>query len=150
MYLIDTNIFLEVLLSRPKRGGCKLFLGYLRDGVRVGSVTDFSIHSIIVVMDGLGKRDGLKTFLRSLTAYRGLSIHSTSLADEMRAIDLAVETGLDMDDSLQYASALSMDAECIVSFDKHFDGLKIQRREPARTSDMILADPFGACALIGG
>ncbi|MFQ6086182.1 MAG: type II toxin-antitoxin system VapC family toxin [Candidatus Bathyarchaeia archaeon] len=131
MYLVDTNIFLEVLLSGSKRGECKLFLGYLRDGVRVGSVTDFSIHSIIVVMNQLGRRDGLKTFLQSLTAYRGLSIYPTSLADEIRAIDLAAETGLDMDDSLQYASALSTEAECIVSFDKHFDGLKIQRREPS-------------------
>jgi len=35
-----------------------------------------------------------------------------------------------MDDAIQYSSAFSAEAEAIVSFDKHFDGLKVPRLEP--------------------
>jgi predicted nucleic acid-binding protein len=48
----------------------------------------------------------------------------------MKAIDIASETGLDIDDAIQYAVALSVNAEAIISFDKHFDNLKTPRREP--------------------
>ena len=32
MYLVDANIFLEVLLSRARKGECMRFLRSLRDG----------------------------------------------------------------------------------------------------------------------
>jgi len=34
MYLIDTNIFLEVLLGRARKEKCKKFLGEIRNGKR--------------------------------------------------------------------------------------------------------------------
>ena len=82
-------------------------------------------------MDGLKKLKELKTFLTSLTAYKGLHIYITSTADEAKAVDLAIEHGLDMDDAIQYSAALTLKVEAIISFDKHFDGLKIPRKEPA-------------------
>lgn len=130
MYLIDTNIFLEVLLSRARKEECKKFLTALRDGKKSGIVTDFTIHSIIVIMDRLNRPNELKTFLLSLTAYKGLHIHHTTITDEVKATELAVERNLDMDDAIQYSSALSANADAIVSFDKHFNGLKIPRVEP--------------------
>ena len=72
MYLVDANIFLEVLLSRTRKEECKNFLASLRDGKKSGIMTDFSVHSIIVIMDGLNRLRELKTFLSSLTAYKGL------------------------------------------------------------------------------
>jgi len=68
--------------------------------------------------------------LQSLTAYKGLYIYTTPLNSEIKAVDIAKETGLDMDDSIQYYIALSIKAEAIISFDKHFDNLKISRGEP--------------------
>jgi len=35
-----------------------------------------------------------------------------------------------MDDSIQYSTALEPNVEAITSFDKHFDNLKIARKEP--------------------
>ena len=131
MYLIDTNIFLEVLLARARKEASKELLRSLRDGREKGMVTDFTIHSIIVIMDGLKRLKELRTFLSSLTAYKGLSVYHTNIADEIRAIELTGEISLDMDDAIQYASALSTNAEAIVSFDKHFNGLKIPRMEPS-------------------
>lgn len=130
MYLVDTNIFLEVLLSRTRKEECKKLLRSLRDGKKSGIVTDFTIHSIIVTMDGLNRLKELKTFLLSLLAYKELHIHHTTIADEVRATEIAVERNLDMDDAIQYSSALSTNADAIASFDKHFDGLEIPRVEP--------------------
>lgn len=130
MYLIDTNIFLEVLLSQERKESCKSLLRLLRDGKRTGLITDFTIHSIIVIMDGLKKLDELRKFLLSLTAYKGLYIYYTTLPDEVKAVDLAAENNLDMDDAIQYASALTNNVECIISYDKHFEGLKIPRKTP--------------------
>jgi len=130
MYLIDTNIFLEVMLSRGRSEECKRLLGALRSGKLRGAVTDFTIHSIMVLLGDLGRLDALKLFLRSLPAYRGLQIYTTSLASEARAVEIARKTGLDIDDAVQYEAALSLGARAIVSFDKHFDNLEIPRVEP--------------------
>jgi len=130
MYLVDTNIFLEVLLSQRRKDECKKFLGMLRDGKVEGVVTDFTIHSIIVLMDGFGKLDELKVFLSSLTAYKGLYVYTTSIFDEVDAIKVAKKNNLDMDDAIQYVVALSINADAIVSFDRDFDNLRIPRKEP--------------------
>ena len=50
-------------------------------------------------------------------------------------MELALKQKLDMDDAIQYAVALSLNAESIISFDKHFDGLKIPRKEPVELID---------------
>lgn len=129
-YLVDTNIFLEVMLSREKKGRCTDFLGLLRDGKENGFVTDFSIHSIMIILENLGKRNELKTFLSSLTGYKGMKIYSTTVQDEILAVDICSEKKLDVEDSIQYSAALSIDADAIVSLDQHFDGLEIPRKEP--------------------
>lgn len=134
MYLVDTNIFLEVLLSRPRKEECKKLLKTLRDGKNSGIITDFTIHSIIVIMDELKKHNELKKFLLSLTAYKGLHVYQTNIADEAKATELATAQKLDMDDAIQYSSALSANADAIISFDKHFNGLKIPRVEPQSTT----------------
>lgn len=130
MYLIDTSIFLEILLSRERKDECKKLLGMLRIGKIEGVVTDFTIHSIIVLMDNFGKLNELEVFLSSLTAYKSLHVYITSIFDEVRAIEIAKENSLDMDDAIQYTAALSINANAIVSFNKDFDNLKIPRKEP--------------------
>lgn len=130
MYLIDTNVFLEVMLSRKRKNECKKLLRLLRSGKVKGVVTDFAVHSIIVLMDSLGRLDGLEKFLSSMRAYKGLYVYPTSIVEEIRAVRIARERGLDMDDAIQYSAALTIGAEAIVSFDRDFDGLDIPRVEP--------------------
>lgn len=62
MFLVDTNIFLEVMLSRSKEEECERFLDQLKTGEELGFVTDFSIHSILIILGNLGKKGELKTF----------------------------------------------------------------------------------------
>ena len=57
-------------------------------------------------------------------------MYPTSISEEVDAVDLAAECSLDMDDAIQYSSALSAKIDTIVSFDRHFDGLKVPRVEP--------------------
>jgi len=130
VYLVDTNIFLEVMLSRLRKSSCKRFLNALKTGEKKGVVTDFSVHSIMVVMGGFEKKRELKTFLSSLSAYEGLSVYTTTLLDELRAVDISQKGDLDIDDSIQYSAALRLSVDGIVSFDKHFDKLEIPRIEP--------------------
>jgi len=130
MHLIDTNIFLEVLLARGRKESCKKLLRKLRDGKETGVLTDFSVHSIMVIMDAFRKLNELRTFLSSLSAYKGLHVFFTDLPMEIKAAELALEKGLDIDDAVQYSATLSAGAECIVSYDKHFDNLEIPRKTP--------------------
>jgi len=134
MYLVDTNIFLEVLLAGPRKNECEQFLTRLKNGVEIGVITDFSVHSTLVIMEGFGKREQLKIFLKSLLAYKGLRVHTTELTDEIEAIDISYKVKLDLDDAIQYHTASKLKTEAIVSFDKHFNGLKIPRLEPAQTT----------------
>jgi len=130
MYLLDTNIILEIMLSRSRKNACKRFLSLLKEGKETGIVTDFSIYSVMVIMSGFARLEQLKTFLSSLSAYKGLSIYSTTLSDKLRAVNTCLDKILDIDDSIQYSAALSCSVKAIVSFDKHFDGLEVPRIEP--------------------
>ena len=130
MFLVDTNIFLEVLLLQPRTEECEKLLSLLRDGKKTGLITDFTVHSIIVIMNNVNKLNELRIFLSSLTAYKGLSIYHTNINDEIKAAEIAIQNSLDMDDAIQYTTALAINAEAIISFDKHFNNLKTPRKEP--------------------
>jgi predicted nucleic acid-binding protein len=122
-------VFLEVLFARSRKDECKSFLHALKRGDIRARVTDFTVHSIITLLAPRGKNE-LKKFLTSLLAYAGLEIYNTTLEDEIKAVDISGEKGLDIEDSIQYSAALTLGVKGIVSFDKHFDGLEIPRLEP--------------------
>ena len=130
MYLVDTNIFLEVMLLQKRKADCEKFLELLKTGKNSGVITDFSIHSIIVIMSSLNKTAELRTFLQSLTAYKGLHIHCTTILEEIKATAIVTEQKLDMDDAIQLQAAITACADAIVSYDKHFNNLNIPRKEP--------------------
>lgn len=131
MLLIDTNIFLEVMLAQTKRKACMEFLNSVREGKRKAAVTDFTIYSIMIILDGRGKLRELDRFLRSLSMYKGLTPYATSLEDKVDAVELAASGEFDVDDAVQYASARSLRAKAVVSLDKDFDNREIPRTDPA-------------------
>ncbi|RLE84578.1 MAG: VapC toxin family PIN domain ribonuclease, partial [Thermoprotei archaeon] len=65
MYLIDTNIFLEVMLSRKRSEECKRLLTMLREGKIKGITTDFTIYSIMILLEKFNRLSELKRFLLS-------------------------------------------------------------------------------------
>jgi predicted nucleic acid-binding protein len=85
-------------------------------------------------MGNLNKIDELRIFLSSLTAYKGFHFYHISIKDQLTAVDIALEQKMDMDNAIQYSAALSPKAEAILSFDKHFNNLKIHRIELYQTT----------------
>ena len=130
MYLIDTNIFLEILLAQEKKDECIALLKEIENGNISAAVTKFSIHSIEVIMGNYKLTNELRIFLESLSELKSLHIYSTNISDEINAID-EMELGLDFDDALQVSAARALNTE-IISFDKHFNNLEgIKRLNPS-------------------
>jgi len=131
MFLIDTNVFLEVMLARGKRTACIDLLESVKSGRERATVTDFTIYSIMLILESQQKLRELDRFLRSLSAYKGLTIHAASLADKIQAVELVDSGEFDIDDAVQYASARAVKAKAIVSLDRDFDGHDIPRSDPS-------------------
>lgn len=129
MYLIDTNIFLEVLLERERVEECRTFLKKLEEGKIRCFVTSFAIHNIELVTINYKRIRELEKFLTALLFYQNLTIHSTSIIEEIETLRVMREFNLDFDDALQYLIAEEFNLK-IVSFDKDFDNKPIQRLDP--------------------
>lgn len=128
MNLIDTNVFVEILLGGGRAKECKELLDRISRGEADGAVTHFSIHVIEAIM-GRNKLD-VSPFLRSVEQSAGLIVYDTSVSDEVAACILMRQIGRDFDDALQYYVAKKLGVDGIVTFDKDFDGLDIPRYEP--------------------
>lgn len=122
MYLIDTNIFLEAILERKNKKECLALLRMIDRGEIKAFATTFTIHSIEVIMDHAGEPQALRTFLKSISGFKGLSVYNTTIDDELNVID-EMGTSLDFDDALQSSVAKKLNLR-IVSFDRHFDGIE--------------------------
>jgi len=60
MYLLDTNIFLEILLDQEKKSACQKFISKNSDKI---AISDFSFHSIAVILFRYKKIQYLKRIL---------------------------------------------------------------------------------------
>ena len=130
MILIDTNIFLEVLLQQDRYKECELLLERVRAGELKAAVSRFSIYSIELIMARYGRLKELKTFLTLLSTFRGLIVISTTLTDDLHALEVMERFNLDFDDALHYYLVKKYRLDGIVSFDRHFDKTDIKRLEP--------------------
>ena len=130
MYLIDTNIFLEVMLQQQRHDEAKHLLQELQRGNLKGYVSKFSLYSIEILFTGLKKFDELKKFLVALTFFKGLEVLSTTIFDEILISEIAKENKLDYDDALQFYLVKKYNLKGIVSFDHDFDKVDINRLEP--------------------
>jgi len=63
MFLIDTNIFLEILLEQEKKEDCKKFLN---DHIGNLHITDFSLHSIGVILFKYKKKNVYRKFINDI------------------------------------------------------------------------------------
>lgn len=63
MYLIDTNIFLEILLQQEKNNICKSFLDENIDKLYI---SDFSLHSIGVILFRNNKEEIFNNFISDI------------------------------------------------------------------------------------
>ena len=103
MYLIDTNVWLERLLDqeRSKEVG-DLF-------TRVSSeqffLTDFSFHSIGIVLTKLKQTEGWMQFVRDILIDGTVTLIYLDPHDMLRLVEVMKQFNLDFDDAYQYTSA---------------------------------------------
>jgi predicted nucleic acid-binding protein len=126
MYLIDANIFLELLYKRDKWRECYDFLNKVKTGNIKSYVLHFTLHGISAI---LGDPKLVSRFLSEIVTWRGLTIIDLSIDEEILASELANSIGLDFDDGLQYYYAKKAGLQ-IVSLDRDFDKTDVKRIEP--------------------
>jgi predicted nucleic acid-binding protein len=127
MYLLDTNIFLELLLDQDKADEVEQFL-------RASSneklhISELSLYSIGIVLFHRKLFETFKQFLDDLIVTGGTRLLRLSTQDMEIIPTVAQQFGLDFDDAYQYVLADKYDLE-IVSFDSDFDRTKKGRKTP--------------------
>ena len=126
--LLDTNIFLEVLLEQSRANDAKTLLA--KTEAHAFFISDFSLHSIGVILLKRNKADSFRRFVSDMVTEAGTTV-ALLRADEMGAVaDHAGTFNLDFDDAYQYALADKYDL-MIVSFDSDFDRTTRGRRQPS-------------------
>ena len=115
MYLIDTNVFLEVLLTQEKREKCKKFLD---DNIGNLYISDFSLHSIGVILFRNKKEDVFQKFVGDI--FPNLEIVTLSKWSYDSLVEIKKKFGLDFDDAYQYKIAKEHDLK-LVTMDTDFE-----------------------------
>jgi len=128
-YLIDTNIFLEVLLEQDNKDSCLDLLRLVEKGEIQVIVTSFALHSIAIILEKLRGIDSYRDFLGVITASAGLMTYSTTPQDEIEICTISKKFSLTFDDSLHYFVAKTFGLN-LVSLDSDFDGTDINRMLP--------------------
>jgi predicted nucleic acid-binding protein len=123
MYLIDTNIFLEMLLNQQKKEMARTIFTKLEKGEIDAVISGFSLHSIEFILSIKKKNDVLREFLQALNDFPNISLYHTSIEEDLDIVGIMEQTNLDFDDANQYYVAKKFNAE-ILTFDKDFRGIK--------------------------
>ena len=125
--LIDTNIFLEVILEQSNASEARALLTKTEE--HEFFLTDYSLHSIGLLLFRRQQHDVFQGFLDDMLVRAGMSVVSL-LPDDMPAlIQTAQQFNLDFDDSYQYLAAGKSDLR-IVSFDRDFDKTERGKKTP--------------------
>ncbi len=122
MYLIDTNIFLEILLEQDQADKWVNFFERINQQNQICLVTSYTLHSIETILSKLDRLNILAAFLEDLIEHKNIRIFQTSIEDELAIVEDMPKLKLDFDDTLQYYVAKKFQAT-IVSYDKHFKKL---------------------------
>ena len=115
--LIDTNVFLEVLLEQKRWKMCEDLLRHYRGE---SSLTDFALHSIGVALLGQQKAELFQLFLNDvLIRNEVLELPSTEYS---HLISIYQRHNLGFDDAYQLAVAEHFELE-FFTIDRHFRGI---------------------------
>lgn len=128
MYLIDTNVWIELLLGQQKAEEVKRFFQKIEASQL--AITEFSLYSIGIILDRLGKSETYADFISDTIENSGVKLIRLSIEDLKEICDTCKQFNLDFDDGYQYLSALKY-GYTIISFDKDFDRTERKRKMPA-------------------
>lgn len=128
LFLVDTNIWLELLLSQQRAPEVRRLFEE-REGSDF-AITEFSLYSIGIILTRLGKDEAFAKFRVDAFEQAGtrlLRLNPSELGD---LLSTRQQFGLDFDDAYQYAAAQKYDL-ILLSFDTDFDRTARGRKTPA-------------------
>jgi uncharacterized protein len=128
MYLLDTNIWLERLLEQEKSREVELFLQRIPSELL--HISDFSLHSIAIILLRLGQADTLGQFIEDLFRHGAVTLVRLDPVDFSHILRIIKMYKLDFDDAYQLAAAKKQHLT-LISFDGDFDRTEMGRKTPA-------------------
>ena len=124
--LVDTNVFLELLLEQARSAEARQLLEKIE--ANEFFVSDYALHSIGMLLFRRKQSEVFRRFLADVNT--SLMMVSLTAKDLDRVIDASTAFNLDFDDAYQYTVAGKYDLT-IVSFDADFDRTDRGRKQPA-------------------
>jgi predicted nucleic acid-binding protein len=114
-YLIDTNVFLEILLNQEKKELCKKCL---TDRFGEIAISDFSLHSVGMILFRNKKFELLNSFVNDVLSQ--IEILTLRNKQYLEISQIAKKFNLDFDDAYQVTIA-SVRNLIIITMDKDFE-----------------------------
>lgn len=131
MYLLDTNIFLELLLDQKESVSVRALLSS-RNPEELG-ISDLAFHSIGIILYQKNAAHLFSDFIEDLFGEGGITIFALGSEDIKRVEQVSQSFRLDFDDAYQYVAAEKFSL-ALVSFDTDFDRTDRKRIVPADIS----------------
>ena len=127
MYLIDTNIWLELLLDQERAAEVASFL----QAVDTSSLamTDFTLYSIGIILTRLKKFDAFEDFVADTLEDDCLRVIRLNPSQLVQITSIQKQFALDFDDAYQYVAAME-NGLTLISFDSDFDRTPTARITP--------------------
>jgi hypothetical protein len=129
MYLVDTNVWLERLLDQNGSAEVGRFLSHVEASQL--PISDFSFHSLSLIMDRLNRRDALWRFVQDAFVDGSVGLVRLEPADTEQIIRFIDRFQMDYDDAYQYTCASEYELT-IVSFDSDFDRTDLGKKRPGQ------------------
>ncbi len=126
MFLLDTNIWLELLLNQEKADAVREFLQTTE--AHLLSITEFSLYSIGIILTRLKKDAVFEDFLSDIED-SGIGRVRLDIQGLKQTLVVRQQFQLDFDDAYQYVAAEKYDLT-LVSFDSDFDRTRRGRKTP--------------------
>ena len=129
MYLIDTNVWLERLLDQQSSEEAGRFLD--RTPPEHLYITDFSLHSIGIIMTRLKQAQAWIKFVQDVFQEGEVGLVRLDPVDMTILVNIMAQYKLDFDDAYQYLAAEKYHLT-LVSFEGDFDGTEKGRKTPGQ------------------
>jgi len=127
MYLLDTNVFLELLLDQDRADDVERLLRSVpRERL---NISEFSLYSVGIVLFHRKLFDVFVRFVEDLIITGGVCLLRLSAGDAKKLVQVAQRFSLDFDDAYQYAVAERYGLT-VISFDADFDRTERGRKMP--------------------
>jgi uncharacterized protein len=114
-FLVDTNVFLEILLNQEKDKECKEFLN---KNIISLCISDFSLHSIGIILCQAKRLHLFDEFLKDILI--NINILHIPVSQYIKINEIISNYHLDFDDSYQYLISQYHNLS-IVTLDKDFN-----------------------------